>query len=230
MTRTVRVAPPSRFSDRAIAPGRLVLVSAAEMSTLDLLLAAVRRRMPESGFEFPMRIATRRSGPAGSELAVPRSTFRDMQRDGGLIATWEADGHSFGLPDSILGLLVDGRTAIVAAPADVAPSLQAVWPRLRVLCLTGQLDAARAPLTPRACLRRIVGPRLAVRLESRAGVPTTELISHAGDLASAVRALSEALQRLKEEHEQRRRRPASVALTADPPARRARPSLTPAAL
>ncbi len=178
--------------------GCLVVVTAAERAQLDLLLTAARRRIPHSGLEFPKRITTRRDGPPDAEIAVTRSLFREIEQDGGFMATWDSEGHRFGLPDSIQTILLSGRSAVVAAPFYLVGKLDDVCPDVRVLRLTGQLDAARAPLTPKACLRRIVGPRLAERLESR-GAATTVAVPHGGDIPSAVRALSDALARIGQE-------------------------------
>lgn len=220
---------PGRRSS-AITPGCLVLVVAPEPSALDLLLTAVRRRMPHSAFEFPMRLATRRNGLRDVEIAVSRNVFALIERDGGMIATWATDGHRFGLPDDIRRLITEGKIVVVAAPAEVAPELQGLFPDLRVLRFTGQLDAARAPLTPRACLRRIVGPRIATRLESRVSMPRTDAISHAGDLPSAVRSLSEGLLRIEEERSLRKRRAGASARRAPDHVRRSRAPETSAAL
>ena len=175
------------------APGCLVIVTAAEQAALDLLVTAARRRLPRSTFDFPKRITTRRNGHSDAELPVARNVFREMEREGAFIVTWQGDGHRFGLPGSINRLLMQGGSAVVAAPADVVPELQEACPDLRVVRLTGKLDAARSPLTPRACLRRIVGPRLAQRLEARSMAPMTRTVFYAGDMASAVRALTAAL-------------------------------------
>ncbi len=231
MTRSThtKISSPARRA-RSTPPGCLVLVDAPEPSTLDLLLTAVRRRMPDGAFEFPKRLATRQNGQRDVEIAVSRTVFGQMEQDGGMIVTWQADGHRFGLPESIRRLILDGKTAVVAAPAEIAPELQGHCPDLLVLRFTGRLDAARAPLTPRACLRRIVGPRLAKRLESRTFVPRTEAISHAGDLPSAVHALSEGLLRIDEERRLRQRRSAASARHSADHARRSRSLPTPAAL
>lgn len=181
-------------------PGCLIVVTAAELSTLDLLLTAARRRLAHPSLEFPKRIATRRNGPFDAEISVTRTLFRQIEQDGRLVATWEAGGHQFGLPDSLLKLLLEGRRAVIAAPADVIPALQGIDGELRILRLAGRLEAALAPLAPRARLQRIVGPRLADRLGSRAVAARTDLIPYTGDMPSVVRALTESLVRIEQEH------------------------------
>lgn len=202
---------PTGRQTAAAAAGCLIVVTAADQQALDLLLTAVRRRMPESALEFPMRITTRRSGSRDAEIAVTRNLFREIERDSAFIAQWEADGHRFGLPNSLHELLMQGKSAVIVAPAEVVAELQETFPIVRVVRLAGQLDAARAPLAPRACLRRIVGPRLAARLEARITLPRTDAVSHPGDLPSAVRALTEALARIVEERERRKKRAAPPA-------------------
>lgn len=175
--------------------GRLVLVVGA-LSALDLLLAAARRRMPASSFEFPVRITTRRNGVRDAEVPVTRNDFRAMEHDGGFVATWEAGGHRFGLPSHLRDLLADGHTAVIAAPADAVADLREVCTDFRIVRLADQLDAARLPLT---LVRRMPGPRPAVGLETPKPAPRTDAVSFAGGWSSAVRALSEALLRIEAE-------------------------------
>ncbi|HEX7074698.1 MAG TPA: hypothetical protein VF226_11700 [Hyphomicrobiaceae bacterium] len=195
-----RAQPKQHFTRDRMAgdSGCLVVVTAAEQAQLDLLLTAARRRIPHSTLEFPKRITTRRDGPPDAEIAVTRSLFRQIEQDGGFMATWGSEGHRFGLLDSIQRMLISGRSAVIAAPLNLVGELYDVCPDVRALRLTGQLDAVRATLTPKACLRRIVGPRLAERLESR-GAARTIAVPHGGDMPSAVRALSEALARIEQE-------------------------------
>lgn len=204
------------------AQGYLVLVTAAEQSAVDLLLTAARRRIPDSALEFPMRITTRRNGPRDAEITVTRKIFRELEGDGGFLATWEADGHRFGLPVGVCKLLAEGRSIVVATPPEITAALQELGPQLRCVHLTGKLDSARVPLTPRACFKRIVGPRLAARLEARGVGPRSEAIAYC-DLASAVRALSEVLVCIERERQ-------ALKTNAAVRAHRARMPVRPAAL
>ncbi len=192
---------PASLDRRSRVPaiGCLVVVTGLQISTLDLILTAARRRIPNTEFEFPKRITTGRSGCSDAELAVTRRLFRQIEQEGGFVATWQSDGQRFGLPDSLRKLLLDGRRLVVAAPAEVVDELRGIGADLRVLRLTCRLDAALASLTPRACLRRIVGSRLAERLEARTFAPRTDVIPYAGDIPSAVRALTDSLVRLEHE-------------------------------
>lgn len=188
-----------RAKDRPVA-GCLVVVTAAELSVLDLLLTAARRRLPETTFTFPRRIATRRNGPADAELAATRTLFRQIEQDGGFIATWQAGGHRFGLPDSLRRQLLDGSSAVISAPADIVGDLNELSVDVHTVRLAGGVDAARAALSARACLRRIVGPRQAARLEARNPVMQADALAHDGNIPSAVRVLTEALVRIEREH------------------------------
>lgn len=182
------------------APGCLVVVTAAELSVLDLLLTAVRRRMPGTTFAFPRRFATRRNGPAEAELPISRRLFRRIEEDGGFIAIWQAGGHRFGLPDSLRNQLLDGDRAVITAPPDVIANVSEIGGDVHTLRLVGGLDTARAALSPRACLRRIVGPRQAAQLETRCPDMRIEALAHDGDIRSAVRVLTEALVRIERAH------------------------------
>jgi len=183
-----RVARPS---------GQIVVVTAADTSALDFLLTAVRRRMPSTSLEFPKRITTRRNGLPDAEIWVNRSIFRDIDRDQRFIVTWQADGHSFGLPSNIETIVEQGATAVVVAPAHVVPQLRDAFPSLRVINLADRLEAVRASLSPTARLQRIVGPKIAQRLEGRAGGAISAPVLHNGDFPSAVRVLTEALMEIE---------------------------------
>lgn len=182
------------------APGCLVVLTAGELSVLDLLLTAARRRIPETAFTFPKRIATRRNGPAEAELPVSRSIFRQMEEDGAFSATWQAGGHRFGLPASLSNQLLGGGSAVIAAPADVITNLNDICVDVHTLRLVGGLDAAREPLTPHARLHRILGPRQAARLEARSPALRAKALTHDGDIRLAVRTLTEALVRIERAH------------------------------
>jgi len=174
---------PSSLGRRGRLPGIgcLVVVTGLQLATLDLILTAARRRMPNT------------------EFVVTRRLFRQIEHEGGFVATWQSDGQRFGLPDSLRKLLLDGRTAVIAAPSEVVDELRGIGADLRVIRLTCRLDAALASLTPRACLRRIVGPRLARRLEARSLAPRTDVIPYAGDIPSAIQALTDRMARLEHE-------------------------------
>ncbi len=188
------------WGEQPLTLGRLVLVVAAEHAGPGLLLTAVRRRLTDlSDIEFPKLITTRRNGPSDAEASLTREAFQDLERDGHFLLTWNAAGHSFGLPIAIRAKLDEGRTVVIAAPADIVPELHESCPELHVVRLTGGVDSARRQLTPQACLRRMMGPKLAKRLEGQRLRPRTDAISGADDMATAVRALSNVLSRISEE-------------------------------
>ena len=183
--------------------GCLVLVVAAGQIGSDVLLTAARRRLPDlQSFEFPKLFTTRRNGPRDAEVAVSRETFRAIEGDGCFLVTWAAGGHQFGLPQAVCDSLAGGNTAVVCVPGHVVGDLQDAWPDLRIVRLTGGLDAARESLTPHACLRRMMGPRLAQRLEGRHRLqPPTDAVSCADGVATAIRSLTDVLARIGSEQD-----------------------------
>ncbi len=192
--------PSESWGDQPLTLGRLVLVVAADHAGPGLLLTAVRRRLSDfSDIEFPKLIATRRNGPSDAEAGVTREVFLDLERDGQFLLTWASGGNSFGLPVAVRARLNEGRTVVISAPADIVPELHESCPELHVVRLSGGVDSARQQLTPQACLRRMMGPKLAQRLEGQRLRPRTDAISGADDMASAVRALSSVLSRISEE-------------------------------
>lgn len=201
MTRHPASGRPSPAGLSAAAGGCLIVVTPADQPVIDLLLTAVRRRIPDTAIEFPKRITTRRSGSSDADIVVSRNLFREIERDGAFIAKWEAGGHRFGLPGTVREILERGRSAVIAAPAEIIPELQEIVPDVRVVRLGDRLHAARAQLSPRACLRRITGPRLAARLEATPTAPTTDAVFDPNDLPSAIRFLTEVLIRIERERE-----------------------------
>lgn len=182
-------------------PGRLVLVVATGQIGPDVLLTAARRRLPDlRSFEFPKLFTTRRNSSRDAEVSVSREMFRDIERDGCFLAAWAAGGHQFGLPQSIRNALIDGSTVVVCVPGHVVADLQETCPDLRVVRLVGGSAAARQSLTPQACLRRMMGPRLAQRLENgRRLQARTEAVSCTDGVADAVRTLTDVLARIGQE-------------------------------
>lgn len=177
--------------------GVLLVIVGAELTGPDLIIAAARRRTGHlRAIEYPLRLTTRRGGPQDTEIPMGRMAFGEIEREVGFAATWEAGGHRYALPASLRHILADGRSAVVAAPAGTLSDLHDLCNELRVFRLITALDAAREPLTPRSCLRRMMGARLAGRLEARGFEAGADVITLAGDIAIAVRDLTAAIERI----------------------------------
>lgn len=204
MTLADSIAGGSRVASvGGMTPGRLVLVVATGPYGPDVLLTAARRRLPDlRTFEFPKLFTTRRNGPRDAEVSISRELFRDLEREANFLAAWTAGGHRFGLPQTVRNALMDGSTVVVSVPGHVVSDLQDMCPDLRVVRLVGSIDSARQSLTPQACLRRMMGPRLAQRLEGGYRLQAhTEAVSCADGVADTVRALTEVLARIDREPE-----------------------------
>jgi phosphonate metabolism protein PhnN/1,5-bisphosphokinase (PRPP-forming) len=186
--------------------GRLVLVVGGEQAGLDVLLTAARRRFAaESGFEFPVRLTTRRRPAGATEMSMSRRVFREIERDGGLLLSWESDGVLHGYPISVREALAAGRMVVASAPALVVPEAVGRWPDVRVVQVTVGTDAARLPLRPRTCLARMTG----VKPLQRSGAPFSEdrvdaFVHHSGSLSLSVRSLTDSLHRVLSEPQRAR--------------------------
>ncbi len=186
-----------------VAPGCLVLVVGPEHAGPDLLITAARRRIADLGsLEFPKVVTTRRNGPRDAEVFLGRDVFHDIEREGGFLASWAIAGHRFGLPLSVRADLDAGRTVVVAVPASAVSDFQDTCAEVRVVRLTAGPDAARQTLTPQACFRRMMGPKLAQRLEGRRLQPQTDAVSCGGDVVAAIRGLTDVLARIDQERAQ----------------------------
>jgi ribose 1,5-bisphosphokinase len=190
--------------------GRLVLVIGGEQPGLDVLLTAARRRFTApSRVEFPQRLVTRRRTFGDTELSTSRRIFREIEREGGLLLSWETGGVLHGHPISVLEALSAGRMVVVAAPAPVLSEAVKRWPDVRVVRVTVGTEAARLPLHPRTCLARMMGAKLRRRLRPVCGEDAVDArVHHSGDLSAAVRSLTEALVRLLSEPQTARLRTA----------------------
>jgi ribose 1,5-bisphosphokinase PhnN len=194
-------SPPGHRAPRT-ARGCLVVVVGPEQWGPDLLLTPVRRRtLHVHSLEFPRILTTRRNGSPDVELPVTRDSFRRIAAEGGFLTSWRMGRHLFGVPSAVCDLVAGGNTVVLVAPAGAVPDLQKTAIELRVIQLKGDLDGIRAALTPQARLRRMMGSKLASRLEVRRAQPRTIEAVHSGDAPSIVRRLTDVLVSITEERQ-----------------------------
>lgn len=172
--------------------GCLVLVEAADAAGLEGLLTAARRHLVASSWiEFPRRIVTRRNaGP--DEERVSRRAFRDLQRSGAFLVSWEAGGEGFAVPIAARKALRRGRMVVASVPHGLADARTA-WARIHRVRITAGTDRVRAPLDPRACLRRTLGPEMCARVNLAAPAAIDATVHHQGNVSAVVERLSATL-------------------------------------
>ncbi len=162
--------------------GLLVLLAGAEARGKDLLIATARRRYAnDPRLEFPGRVATKASEHDGEHIGVPRRVFRDIEAAQGFAAAWQHGGQRHGLTAGSLAALEAGRIVVLAVPHEAVEQFAALWPRVEVVPVAFEVDAARPSV--RARLAGVSG-------RSQAGV------RHGGDIAQAVRRFHDVLDTL----------------------------------
>ena len=177
--------------------GRLILVSCADPSRLDLVLRSVERRLrPNPRISFIEPISTQRL-PAGGGVVLSRNAFASLDRAGALPVVWSSAGHLHGHTVNLLARLATGNTVVTGTSFDIEHQLRALWPDFRLIRIATGTDKLRAGLSPRACLSRVAGD-----LTGPAGLRRMLTDSSAcrvcddSDLATVVRRLSNAIEGL----------------------------------
>ncbi len=173
--------------------GLLVVVTGADARGKDLIVAAARRRFAKDArFEFPARIATRACDFDDQLVPVPCRVFRSIEGKRGFAISWQRGAQRHGFTDGALLALDAGRIVVVAIPEDAVPAFCRMWQRTVVVRVASHLDGVRHRI-PRA------GPRATLNPADPVG-----RIEHSGNVADAVRQLSDILDRLAFEQRARK--------------------------
>lgn len=182
----MRLSRSQRHKAQARLPGQCLILVGPEGRGKDLIVASARRRFrADASLDFPQRIATRNSGDNDEHACVSRAAFRDLERSGGLFASWSLGGHSFGLAGTAAVAVAEGRTVVFAATEEAAVELARRGERVHLVEVAAGPDAVRA----RAALATPVIERAAQRAECGAAVfLRRQVLQHGGDVAEAVRA------------------------------------------
>lgn len=147
--------------------GLLVLLAGAAARGKDLLIASARRRYAgDARLEFPARLQTRMCEHDSEHIGIPRRVFRDIENKRGFAVSWQNADAQHGLTAGALEALQAGRIVVVAVPPDAVDSFRALWPRVEVVPLASDVDAARPGATR---------------------VMHSASVRHSGDIAQAVR-------------------------------------------
>ncbi len=124
---------------------------------------------------------------------MSRRAFRDLQRSGAFLLSWEAGGEGFALPITVRDALRQGRMVVACVPHGLAPDADSAWARIRRVRITAGTDGARAPLDPRACLRRTLGPEMCARVNLAQPTTVDATVHHHGNVPAVVERLSATL-------------------------------------
>lgn len=188
--------PPVRPTAETM-PGRLVLVVGPSGAGKDTLIDAARAMLAaESGFVFPRRVVTRPASAAEDNLVADEAGFRAVAAHGGFALSWEAHGHLYGIPASIVADLAAGQIVVVNVSRTVIDEARARWPNVRVVEVTAPEDVLARRIAERARPSDGAGSeRLARRFEPSDRPVADVTIDNGGDLDTAVAAFLSAIVR-----------------------------------
>ena len=131
--------------------GTLFLVVGPSGVGKDSLIDGARRRLAgEPAYHFPKRAITRPTDAGGEDhQALTTAAFEHLETSGGLMLSWRAHGHRYGIPISAEQALADGRSVIVNVSRQVIDQARARWSPLRVILIAAPSNVLAARLASR---------------------------------------------------------------------------------
>jgi ribose 1,5-bisphosphokinase len=175
--------------------GRLVLVVGPSGAGKDTLIGLARAALADDGnVVFPRRLVTREASPSeDNEYAAPEA-FRRAQSQGDLAVHWEAHGHCYGLPRSIVDDIGAGRTVVANVSRTVVEAMRRAFGDVTVISVTAPPEVLAERLAARA---RSSDGQLAGRLHRAvdAAAPDVTIVnvgsveSHAGELVQLIKGV-----------------------------------------
>jgi ribose 1,5-bisphosphokinase len=139
-----------------VGPGRLVLVVGPSGAGKDTLIGLARAVLAGDGnVVFPRRVVTREASPSEDNEYMGPEPFRRALARGDLAVHWEAHGHYYGLPRSIVDDIRDGRTVVVNVSRTVVETLRRTYADVTVVAVTAPPE--------------VLAERLAARMRSSDG-------------------------------------------------------------
>ena len=178
-----------------VLPGRLVLVVGPSGAGKDTLIEAARMTFAaDPRFVFPRRVVTRPASEAEDNVVADETGFRAVAARGGFALSWEAHGHLYGIPSSIVSDLAEGRTVVVNVSRTVIGEARRRWPDVTVVEVTAPADVLARRIAERARPSDGAGPeRLARRFEPGDRPAADATIDNGGELDTAISAFLAAI-------------------------------------
>jgi ribose 1,5-bisphosphokinase len=134
----------------AIGPGKLVLVVGPSGAGKDTLLGLARAACAgDPAIVFARRVVTREASGAEDNEQVSPEGFREARARGAFAVHWEAHGHGYGLPRSIVDEIRAGRTVVANVSRTVIPALRQAYANVVVVSITAPPDVLAARLAIR---------------------------------------------------------------------------------
>ncbi len=178
-----------------IGPGRLVLVVGPSGAGKDTLIDLAKEALgDDEEVVFPRRIVTREASTSEGNEYMDTETFRRAVAEGDFAVHWEAHGHCYGLPCSIIDNIRAGRTVVVNVSRTVVETMRRAYRDVVVVAITAPAEVLAERLVARA---RGSDGQLSDRLHravtDAAAVPDVTIVNvgqaerHAGELAEIIR-------------------------------------------
>lgn len=179
-----------------IGPGRLVLVVGPSGAGKDTLIGLARAALTDDrSVVFPRRVVTREASPSEDNECLAPEAFRQALARGDLAVHWEAHGHCYGLPRSMVDDIRAGRTVVVNVSRTAVEALRCAYGDVTVVFVTAPPEVLAERLAARA---RNSDGQIANRLGRVAGgaAATPDMVinnvgcaqDHARELLQAIRA------------------------------------------
>jgi ribose 1,5-bisphosphokinase len=184
-------------SSGTVGPGRLVLVVGPSGAGKDTLIGLARAVLAGDGnVVFPRRLVTRQASPSeDNEYSAPEAFQLALSR-GDLAVHWEAHGHCYGLPGSIVDDIRAGRTVVVNVSRTMVEAMRGTYANVVVVAVTAPLEVLAERLAARS---RGSDGRIADRLgrvvAGPAATPDVTIVNvgraedHARELLQAIKAI-----------------------------------------
>lgn len=134
----------------AIGPGKLVLLVGPSGAGKDTLLGLARVACSDyPTIVFARRVVTREASSAEDNEQMSFEAFREARARGGFAIDWEAHGHAYALPRSIVDDIRAGRTVVANVSRTVIPALRHAYANVVVVSITAPADVLAERLAMR---------------------------------------------------------------------------------
>ena len=133
-----------------VGPGRLVLVVGPSGAGKDTLIGLAQAALADNcNVVFPRRVVTREASPSEDNEYMGPEAFRRALARGDLAVHWEAHGHCYGLPRSIVDDIRDGRTVVVNVSRTVVEAMRRTYADVIVVAVTAPPEVLAERLAAR---------------------------------------------------------------------------------
>jgi ribose 1,5-bisphosphokinase len=145
--KTHTIAPPN---SGALGPGRLVLVVGPSGAGKDTLLKGARAACAyDPAVVFPRRVVTRPKSEAEDHDSIDAAAFARAAGEGAYALSWQAHGHSYGIPSAIDRDILAGRTVVCNVSRTMIDTAQRRYAFVTVVEITAPEQVLQSRLASR---------------------------------------------------------------------------------